>query len=405
MKIETNKIPYYIVNILTVFLLFTFTSLNKATWGRYAFLGIIAVIFVISASSYCGGLRLSLQPFHIFLFIFAVYCGISSFWADYPSNSISDFKTICYILICYSVLYAHYQKGENVSVLFDIIKYSGVAVALYSIFFYGLDNLILATSDENLRLGNSFANINNVGIVIAFTIIMIVKSIIIKRRYAELLLMIPCIVVIAATQSRKAIISVILGIFLMIIMLNKNNKNFYKKLFKFFCAVAVFFLFVYAVSELSVFTGMSGRLQGMMDAFNGNKGADSSSIKRLRMIRYGINTFKQHPFFGIGIKNTFTITRIYLGIDTYLHNNYVELLAGGGIFGFAMYYSIYVYLIYNIIKCKNADKENSAICTVLLIIMLILDYGSVTYYSKQQYFYLMIMFLHIEFMKKRINTT
>ena len=403
MKIETSKIPNYIINALTVFLLFMFTALNQISWGRYAFLGVIAVIFLISANRYSGGLKIVLKPFHIFLLIFAVYCGISSFWAINPAGSISDFKTICSILLCYSVIYAHYQKENNINILFDIIKYSGVAVALYSICFYGLDNIIVAAGDDNSRLGNSFSNVNNLGMFIAFAIIMIFRSFVIKRKYLELLLTVPCVVVIAATQSRKAIISAVLGIFLILIMVNKENKNFYKKFLKIFCAVAVFTFCIYAVSKFSAFAGIYERLQGMMNAFGGNKGADSSSIKRLRMIRYGINTFKQHPFFGIGIKNTFTITRIYLGIDTYLHNNYVELLAGGGIFGFVMYYSIYVYLIYNIIKYKNADKENSAICTVLLIIMLILDYGSVTYYSKLQYFYLMTIFLHIDLTKKKVE--
>lgn len=400
MKIYTNKIPNYIINVLTVFLLFSFTSLNMVTWGRYAFLAISFAIFLISSSKYCGGVKFTVQPFHVFLFLFACYCGLSAMWAINPRDSVTDCKTIFQILICFSLIYVHYQKEQNIDTLINILKYSGVLVVFYTIFFYGLDNVIKATQDD--RLGTEFANTNTVGMIAAITFIIVLYNILERKKYTDFIIAIPCIVIVAATQSRKALIASVIGGFIIIILKNVNNKKFFVTLLKVVLSLVAMFIIVYYISKIPMLSGAIHRLQRMFEAFTGGDEADSSAIARINMVHIGMESFKKHPFLGIGMKNTHFLADEYIGRNTYLHNNYVDVLAGGGIVGFCVYYSMYIFLFYNTIKYKDIKKEDFIICITLLILIIILDYGAVTYYSKQQYFYLMILFLHIDNIKRQV---
>ena len=128
---------------------------------------------------------------------------------------------------------------------------------------------------------------------------------------------------------------------------------------------------------------------------------DHSTELRNEMIRIGFETFLEHPLLGIGIGNSYVITLEELSISTYLHNNYIELLCCGGIIGFLCYYSLHIYIAYNLFKYKNHDKETFAIGILWMLLIFIIDWGMVSYYSKIQAYYLLINFLNVEFLKAK----
>jgi len=130
-----------------------------------------------------------------------------------------------------------------------------------------------------------------------------------------------------------------------------------------------------------------------------------SAKARSDMIRFGWHYFLENPLGGIGIGNA---TAIY---GSYLHNNYIELLCCGGIIGFVIYYSRYLFLLCSIIRniniCNN-KKESIYPCFILLSILLILDYGRVTYYTKPSQIYFVLLFLQIKsirFTRERIKSS
>ena len=90
----------------------------------------------------------------------------------------------------------------------------------------------------------------------------------------------------------------------------------------------------------------------------------------------------------------------YLNRTYYLHNNFAEVLAGGGLVGFIIYYSIYIYIFVHFIRYRRYATMETAICATLLIMALVEDYASVTYYAKETYFYLMLGFLETEKLKQ-----
>ena len=85
-----------------------------------------------------------------------------------------------------------------------------------------------------------------------------------------------------------------------------------------------------------------------------------------------------------------------LNFDAYLHNNYIELLAGGGIIGAAVYYSMYVYLLTKTWKLRLYKNDEYGICLIVMLLLLIVDWGSVSCYSKSTYFYFMLFNLQVK---------
>ena len=99
--------------------------------------------------------------------------------------------------------------------------------------------------------------------------------------------------------------------------------------------------------------------------------------------------------------NPYILARDYLNFNAYLHDNFVELLCGGGIIGFGLYYAMYVCLFSQLWKYRHVDRQRVAFFTLWLVLMLAMNYGMVTYYSKAQNFYLMIHFVNVFDLKRK----
>ena len=143
----------------------------------------------------------------------------------------------------------------------------------------------------------------------------------------------------------------------------------------------------------------------LIDALQGRGEKGSSAVLRAQMIRIGWNSFKQHPLLGIGYGCPHLLASREMNFDTYLHNNYIELLAGGGIIGFSIFYSIYIYLFYKLHQYHSIKHYGNGICTILLVLILFMDFGQVSCYSKETYFYFMIFFLLVRELRKKNGET
>ena len=128
---------------------------------------------------------------------------------------------------------------------------------------------------------------------------------------------------------------------------------------------------------------------------------DHATILRNTLRALGKESFLKHPIGGVGIANPHIIVWERLNYDAYMHDNFIELLCGGGIVGFCLYYVMYAYLFKQLWRYRDVDKSRVAFFSIWLGLMLIMNYGMVTYYSKLQNFYLMIHFLNVHELKRK----
>lgn len=397
MQIRISNVFERIIWILTVILLCSFTVLDASQHISLILLGITICIFVLDFTFNDFKSKVIFSLYHIWGISFAVFCLLSSLWANNSEFAVSKGITILQILICMSVLYNHYSRNFDENLLLSCIEYAGYALAIYTVFFYGI-GFIKQGLAAGVRLDNEFANVNSIGIACANAIIVSAYYIICenKKSILKFPFMLISLIIVAASGSRKALVVLILGI-TCLYLFEYASKNIVKTLLKFSIILSILVMFFSIVLSMQMFDTLNYRMEGLIALVTGTGTIDHSTWLRQQFLKIGLEQFFETPFFGIGIDNARLLLLQHVGFITYLHNNYVELLASGGIVGTGIFYSIYIYIIYKL-KINWRLYSGVKIAILLLILLqLAMDFGSVSYYSKNTYFYIMMFCLFIKY--------
>lgn len=402
MRKISDRICECTIRVLTIFLFVSFLLFETYTWGRYSFFLVSALILFLSAIKHGGKIRIRFGAFHFFMLAFTLFSLLSSLWALNSEDSLIMSLTLFRLLVCASFLYWHYIREPNIFELIKATMWAGYFVALYTIYFYGIKTILLATTGAATRLNNDYSNVNSIGMACALSLVIQFWGFLYKKMSWRTAIFVPTtLLVIAATQSRKALLFAVGGTFMVLLLKSSSQKNFLKNIFRVILSIILLTILLYVVVKFDLFSGISERLESMLNMFTGRGKVDSSALRRSKMISLGLKCWSQFPITGIGVANPHIISAQYLNIDTYLHNNFVELLCGGGVIGFTLYYGRYLYLFWGLWKYRNSEKEYFAVGFVWLAMMLIMDFAMVSYYSKLQNFYFMIHFLNVECLKRK----
>jgi len=390
-----------VICFCVILLICSFTVFTTYSWGRYVMLACIATIFVLDVIEKRLRYKLVFGRYLGVLALFAGYTLLSSLWAENASDAISTGRTLVEILLMMFVIFNCYSgKSDAVSNLLFAIKWSSFIVVIYSIAYYGLDSLVAMVAAED-RMQNTYANVNTIGMLAAVgAIIQIVEILREKKIKLSILFCVPSFFLVAATQSRKAFAMLLLGVFMDIVMRNVATGNMRKMIIRFVLGLIFGGIVLYGILSLPIFSGVLERMNSMLAGFMGVGTTDSSMRLRTQMIEVGLEQFLKTPIFGMGMGNAHILSARYLGADVYLHNNFIEVLAGGGIIGFSIYYSMYFYLFANFWRYRKNQNREYVICFVIMLLLLAMDYGMVSYYNKSRYIYLMLYFLEVEVLKR-----
>lgn len=395
-KEKSNKL----IQILMSALIASFYIFGENPFGSIVLFVLTTMIFIVMSVEYNFRIPFKIENFHIAIFIFALYCFLSATWAIRPDYAVEKGLTIIKILVCMSILYSYYSVRKNaLEELFSVLFWAGAIVVFYSYIFYGKD-LIIDVILRSKRLKNVFSNVNSIGMVSGVMIIISIFKLIYNKSIWYMFFDIPASILILATASRKALLMVFIGVFLLFVFKNINS-NIFITIFWTICISIITFLLIRWLMSLEAFSGIEKRMDGMVALFTGRGVIDSSSWLRYEYIKLGINIFKENPIIGVGMGNARIFVSHYYGHDAYLHNNFVELLANGGIFGFLFYYYIYYLVIKDLIKYFKYREKYTVVVIILMLMQLIMDYGSVSYYFKNATFNFLIFFMCIRKMKER----
>lgn len=398
--IRKEQLGEKLVWLLTVALFASFSIFDESSWVSIILLGITALIFLIDALQGHGKIRFALESYHKFVLLFCLFCYASSIWAWQPRLAIEKGTTVFEILVCTAVVYSHYSKRMEVSRLFEAVMWAGYIVVAYAISFYGIDTIrrVMVSGD---RLVNGFTNINSIGMIGAIAVVITVHKILfVDHRVGwTSIFAIPTFVIIGISGSRKALVLVALGIVLLLLK-RFGSKNIIKTILRWVIVGAVVYIAFRFLLTLPIFETVNSRMKGLTALITGVGNVDHSAWLRQRYMELGMEQFRKTPFLGIGMNNARLIVGAYFERETYLHNNYVELLADGGIVGFLCYYSIYIFLIYQLWGRRKSNDEYLVMCLTLIVMFLVMDYGGISYYSKSRYFYFLIFFLELKRLKE-----
>lgn len=352
-------------------------------------LNVISLVSFILAFGYCAfymlmhGKLVKLNKFLVFFLCFVIFCFLSLLWTKDIEESTEKLITIVQLFIM-SVLFCSYiSYYDNMDTFIFGLVVSGLVCSYVVIGYYGFSEYF-ELMKQGARLGGPIANENTIGLYSGTTVIVGFYYGFVRRRKLGYIAMILPLIVAFGTGSRKALVMIIIGILLLIFMRYRESIS----LAGFAKMLVGVIIIILAIKWLSTVPAFQTTFERLESAF-GSDVKDNSATLRETMIEAGMKYFKKNPYTGVGLGNTNIITWQYFGWETYLHNNYVELLASVGIFGFLLYYSMYVYLLKNLYQISMATKDDVAsLMFVIVLTNLILEYGFVSYYNKMTHIYL-----------------
>jgi len=351
-----------------------------------------------------GKIPVKNSGFILYTLIFLLFCVSSRLWAEDPSLSVNKINGLIFIFIGMIIIHLSYLGYTSVEDLLKAIMYGGYLVVLYAFFRYGLGGIIrLAANDA--RITNDLFNANTIGMCSAYALVINIYFIFYEHLHFRDILMLPAIVLLVVSQSRKAILIVALGVIGIYILRNLNKKHFGFSVLKLLGGILILGLVFISISRLAFMQPIMNRLTEILEMLAGRgTRSNNSAWIRFAYIDLGIELFKRNPLLGIGIGNANIYTQLYYHHNHYLHNNYVELLACGGITGFLIYYSMHLYLIKNYVKFRKFRDKEYDICLVLLILNIIVDYGVVSYYDKANFLFLFVFWLKIKAIREQYGS-
>lgn len=381
-----------LIVMLTTLWLVSFTVFSTETWGKYVYLGLTVVIFGLGAIRNGWKVNIAIEPFHLCTILFLLYGFASYLWAIDGTYTIKRMSTVAQTLICMYFVYTYYRDDKDSSRLLDCVMWAGYIVAIYAIYYYGLSTIrsLIAAGD---RIDNEFTNVNAIGMMAAYSLIITFSKIINKHFSISLIFSVPALLMVIASGSRKAFIIFLFGIFFVYMTRSiSQSTNPAETILKFVLVCIAGVLAVMAIWSIPAFRPVTERLLQTLNQFTGQGRVDESTMRRAWFIEIGLEQFFKTPIQGIGIGNSLFI----IGRDTYLHNNYIEILACGGILGIVTFYSSYLCCFKRLMSGMKKYDEITVLCVTFFILQLLMDFMQVSYFAKDTYFYFMIFFLQVK---------
>ena len=376
----------------------SFYIFSSESNGKYLQVFLTGVIGGLCVLRYWKNLNLRVTIFHVWIFLFAVFSLLSSFWALIPEMAIKRGIVIMQSFVYMSVVYVYANHQKSILPLLDCIRWAGYIMTFYLLLVYGWGSLRYLMQ-ESMRIDSDLINSNVIGMILGFSIVLTLYRWIFVKFSVWYLLAFPELVVLSITASRKAFAVLVLGS-VAVLGIKYLKKNILTNIMYIFVGAIILLGIGYFLLSLPMFEQMQQRLTGLLGLFSSNTILDESTFMRQQMMLAGFRQIFETPLLGIGIGSTGFISLRVVGWDTYLHNNYAELIASGGIIGTALYYFMHFFTGIPLFL-KRFTGNNTLMCFILLALMFLMDWGMVSYYGKGTYFFLLTFFMQVQLDKRR----
>ena len=401
MQQKLQRKRYILPGLLAVLLFSAFFVLFDWKWSSPAIMLIAAAAAGAMIWAKNGRLVIKITFFHLWMLVLSGYCFLSTIWAWDPANAMTKGISVFSMFLCYSVALLCYQEYDSVDSLLKAVMWGGIIVMMVIIGTFGVGGILSLLRYDDRLSEQFYLNSNTVGVLCAISVTVncyyILRE---KRLHWWNIFIISGVLIIASTGSRQALALMAGGIVLLFLLVNMQGKSPYEIAIILLAGIILIAALLLLIARLPAFSGIYKRMLSMIAAVTGVGKTDRSATTRLALIHAGLLQFRQTPVLGIGMGSGHLVAWKYVNRTYYLHNNFVEILSGGGLIGFVIYYSIYLWILGNYIRFRRYATTETIICFTLLIMMLVEDYAAVTYYLKETFFYLMICSLEVEKMRR-----
>jgi O-antigen ligase len=122
------------------------------------------------------------------------------------------------------------------------------------------------------------------------------------------------------------------------------------------------------------------RLLNLVSYFRGEEllVREGSVFTRALMIETGLDLWRERPLVGYGMDSF----RYISDFRTYSHNNFVELLVGGGVLGLGIYILAHLAVLRRLAMDQHSPRLVRAVGSFAVLVLLLTGFTIVTYYSR-----------------------
>lgn len=384
-----NKIVVFIYLMITGLPTIGGSIINNLLFGL-----IIASIFLLLITS--DGINIRNNSYLKWILVVVIILFISIIWAVNKDIAIGRFNRV--ILIASFCIYVSFliKNKKDFNTALKLFVLSRIIMALYILIILDYNTLgEMRIGADNL--GEDW-NANSIGMNLAlasFSVFFILKTEINKnffKKFIYYLSILLFVFVTIFTGSRKALFILIFSIGLFSLLNRERNK-----IIKFGFIALLLGVITYMSLNIPVLYNVLGsRIDGFIANLTGQGVVDASTRTRMLMIDTGLEIFKEKPILGHGIDSFRQLYYNVTGDFRYSHNNYIELLVSIGLFGTGIYYIGLLSILRKSLYYK--DNMYLIFSFVLIMTILIIDYGLVSYTS-----YLIQFFICLAFVSVRIS--
>lgn len=283
---------------------------------------------------------------------------------------------------------------EALLFIFYLILFVTAITILLSVDFSKLGIVRVGMDMENLNVwnANKIGKMNAVLAMISLHYLIKKKKIVSNGLYMAGLIL--GLFLCFNSGSRKGL----LYILLFIILFFGFQKSGKKRIFYFAIGIILLLgLYIVVMNYEPVYNVLGYRIEQMIRGIMMRGKQEASYSIREKMIELGVTWWIKRPILGYGFGNYSVLYYRTVGVDTYSHCNFIEILVGGGIVGFILYYGIYV-IIYRLFK-KNKGRNNDEQKTLFYIILveLILNIANVVYYDWMSHLLIMMSYISLKY--------
>ncbi len=406
MKIKYNTI----LDFLFAIFIFSIFVLSKSIIGKA-----LQLIFVLCTLLIVSKEKIKVNKFHFLELTFCIFVFLQFVFniAVMKQATKSIFITMIYNMFFSIALYNYitYRKDlKRISYQYSIVTI--ISFVFLSFFYFDTlsqfrfnTNSVYSIGNFKLFGGHSSTSLSLFAMIPCFFLNLFYDE---KHYKRNILLSLILLFFSILTGTRKTLI-VFAFIFIVMIPLKGKDINF-KRIFKIiFTFIMVFIPSCILIMKIPFLYNIIGsRVEStfvyfLNDDIDINSIDDSSIRVRERMKKRAWELFLEKKYFGWGMDYFKASNQSNLGY--YSHSNFLELLTGGGIVGFIIYYSKYIVLLIEIIiiYLKSSKKYIWFSSIIFLSLMILIELWQVTYIYRFILIYQSIL-LSMVYLQKKYKT-
>lgn len=363
---------------------------------------LIQVLFLICGVVLLNIKRIKFTKFSFFEFLFFGYTIIQYLFniTVLKESSLSMSKTILYnaifslVMISYLIYKNDFKKFSELYAKATLYSFLILILFYFQKFFSGRFSTSEIISIWNIKMigGQSATSLSIIAAIPCFFLVLFEDQNHKKRNFFYTIML---FIISFATGTRKTLL-IFAFLFFIVYPLKRRKVNIFR-----FAKIAIGSLIAIFISVLLcykidfLYNIIGYRIEGFVNSINAETEsiADDSVRVRHRMIDKSKELISQKKTYGWGMDYFRASGQNNLGY--YSHNNFTEILVGGGIVGFIIFYAKYIILLIPLIYSKNIEKEKKIFLILFLIIMTILEYWQVMYIYRFIIIYQAIIYAYI----------